>query len=495
MIIAQASSSITLGSLSQTYNGSAVTATATTTPSGLAVTFTYNGSAAAPVNAGSYTVIATINDANYRGSATNTLVISAVALTVTNLVALDKIYDATTNATLNATNAGLAGVLSGDDVTLVTSNAVAFFADKNVNTNKPVTVTGLALSGAAAVNYTFLTPTNLTANITAAGLTVNGITAVSKPYNATTNVQLSGTATLNGVVSGDDVSLVTGGVSAGFAGSNAEIGLPVAVSGYAITGADAGNYTLTQPSGLAADITPAVLTITVTANTKTYDGTTSAAAIPAVSGLQGFDSVNNLAESYDTQNAGSGKTLSVISYAVNDGNSGSNYVVNTVANTAGVILPAGLTVTVDNKSKLCGEPNPALTASYNGFVGSENPGVLSSSVVLNTTATTTSGAGNYLITAGGAVAANYTIAYVNGTLQVMSAPQLACATVSVSGTKQFIVSWPTITGQTYQLEYTDNLKSSVWTPLGSALTGTGISMAVTNDMSASPHRFFRLQVH
>jgi catalase (peroxidase I) len=37
---------------------------------------TYNGSANAPTNAGSYTVIGMINDTNYQGSATNTLVIS-----------------------------------------------------------------------------------------------------------------------------------------------------------------------------------------------------------------------------------------------------------------------------------------------------------------------------------------------------------------------------------------------------------------------------------
>ena len=73
---AKASGTVTLGSLNQTYNGSAKAATATTTPSGLAVTFTYNGSATVPTSAGSYTVVGTINDANYQGSATNTLVIS-----------------------------------------------------------------------------------------------------------------------------------------------------------------------------------------------------------------------------------------------------------------------------------------------------------------------------------------------------------------------------------------------------------------------------------
>jgi len=66
-----------------TYDGTAKAATATTTPAGLAVTFTYNGSATAPSAAGSYAVTATVNDANYQGSATGTLVINKATPTVT----------------------------------------------------------------------------------------------------------------------------------------------------------------------------------------------------------------------------------------------------------------------------------------------------------------------------------------------------------------------------------------------------------------------------
>lgn len=184
--------------------------------------------------------------------------ITAVALAVTNLLAVDKVYDGTTNATLDATNAGLEGVLNGDSVTLVASNAIAYFADKTVGTNKPVTVTGLALGGVAATNYAVVNPTNLTASITPAGLTVSGLTAVSKVYDGTTNAQLSGDAALEGEVNGDEVSLVTNEVAAAFAGPNAGMDIPVTVSGYALAGVDADNYTLTQPTGLAADILPLV---------------------------------------------------------------------------------------------------------------------------------------------------------------------------------------------------------------------------------------------
>jgi hypothetical protein len=76
LVISPASATVTLSGLAATYNGSAQTATVTTSPAGLATTTTYNGSAAAPVNAGCFAVQSTINDSNYTGSATGTLVIS-----------------------------------------------------------------------------------------------------------------------------------------------------------------------------------------------------------------------------------------------------------------------------------------------------------------------------------------------------------------------------------------------------------------------------------
>ena len=63
--------------LAQTYNGQPGKVTATTVPPGLNVNITYNGSAAVPVNAGTYPVVATIVDDNYTGStAPGTLTIS-----------------------------------------------------------------------------------------------------------------------------------------------------------------------------------------------------------------------------------------------------------------------------------------------------------------------------------------------------------------------------------------------------------------------------------
>jgi len=158
-----------------------------------------------------------------------------------------------------------------------------------------------------------------------------------------------------------------------------------------------------------------------------------------------------------------------------------------------VINKVTLTVIANDKSKMCGQPNPPLTASYNGFVSGENTNVLASPVALNTPATTDSGVGTYPITAGGAAAANYTINYVGGKLIVDPPLQLSAACASVSGNNQFIVSWPTVVGQTYQLEYTTDLGAK-WTPLGTPLAGTDGIVAVTNSMSVTPQCFFRVEV-
>jgi len=71
-----------LSNLAQSYDGTARSVVATTTPAGLMVRITYDGSSNAPTNAGTYTVIGSIEDPYYQGSVTNLLVISKGAATI-----------------------------------------------------------------------------------------------------------------------------------------------------------------------------------------------------------------------------------------------------------------------------------------------------------------------------------------------------------------------------------------------------------------------------
>ncbi len=79
--VSKATAGVTLGALAQTYDGTPKSATAATEPVGLTVEFTYDGSATAPTEVGSYAVTGTVNEALYAGEAVGTLVISSESLT------------------------------------------------------------------------------------------------------------------------------------------------------------------------------------------------------------------------------------------------------------------------------------------------------------------------------------------------------------------------------------------------------------------------------
>lgn len=148
LTITKATASVTLGGLNTTYTGLSQTATATTDPAGLAVTFTYDGLAAIPANAGSYAVVATVDDTNYEGTATGTLVIAKAQLTAT---ADDKTkVRGEVNPLLTITYTGF---VNGDDAAdLDTEPVAATTADATTGVGTvPITV-----SGGSDNNYNFI---------------------------------------------------------------------------------------------------------------------------------------------------------------------------------------------------------------------------------------------------------------------------------------------------------------------------------------------------
>jgi len=76
LTVSKANATISITGTNQTYNGSARTVAISTTPSNLVTATTYNSNSSAPTNAGSYAVIATVNDSNYQGSASNVLTVA-----------------------------------------------------------------------------------------------------------------------------------------------------------------------------------------------------------------------------------------------------------------------------------------------------------------------------------------------------------------------------------------------------------------------------------
>jgi hypothetical protein len=219
--------------------------------------------------------------------------ITPLGLTVSGITAADKPYDGTTSATLDTTAAALVGVVGTDDVSLDTA-AAGVFADANVGTAKTVTVSGLSLGGADAPNYALTQPTT-TASITR--LPISGsFTASDKVYDGGTSATIA-TRSLSGVLGGDSVTL-TGG-TASFADANVGTAKTVTGSGFSLSGAQAGNYSLGSVGTTTASITKADASVTPDPASKVYGS-----ADPALSGtLTGFLPADGVTATY-TRTAG-----------------------------------------------------------------------------------------------------------------------------------------------------------------------------------------------
>jgi hypothetical protein len=103
---------------------------------------------------------------------TTTAAITAATLTVSGITANNKAYDGMAAAAIQTSGATLLGKVNGDDVTLNTGGASGVFLDANVGIGKPVTVSGLTISGADSGNYSLLQPAGISANIGVASLIV-----------------------------------------------------------------------------------------------------------------------------------------------------------------------------------------------------------------------------------------------------------------------------------------------------------------------------------
>ena len=277
--------------------------------------------------------------------------ITPLVVNVTGLTALDKIYDATTAAQIS----GTAGVTAlGSDVLAVAGMPSGVFDNKNAGVDKPVTVSGLTLTGAAATNYALESTTLLAADITPLLVEVTGVAALDKVYDATTGAALTGTPTI-AVITGDQVTL-EGTVETAFDDKNAGPDKPVVATGYTLTGADAANYTLEAPTGLKATVTPAPVVVTgVTAVSREYDATTTVAldGTPTITPLSADDLVviGNPVATIPDKDAGTGKTVAVSGFTLSGADAVNYTIVQPTAGTVDVApRPIAISdVTVNDK--------------------------------------------------------------------------------------------------------------------------------------------------
>ncbi|MEK7675741.1 MAG: MBG domain-containing protein, partial [Verrucomicrobiota bacterium] len=199
--VAKATATVSLSGLTATYDGSPKPVTVTTVPAGLATSVTYNGSATVPVNANSYTVSAVVNDANYQGSGSGTLIIAKANQTIDFGALADKTFGDAPFAISAAASSGLPvtfsilsgpATIAGNTVTLTGGGAVTVRAAQAGNEN---------YNPAPDVDRAFAV-TKATATVTLSGLsaTYDGnpkpVTVTTAPVGLNTTVTYNGSATV-----------------------------------------------------------------------------------------------------------------------------------------------------------------------------------------------------------------------------------------------------------------------------------------------------------
>jgi hypothetical protein len=475
---------VTLANLAPTYNGNALSATATTAITSssapvtvASITYTYTSGVTTlsgpPTAAGTYGVTATVVDPAYQGAATGSLVIAKAAISVT-VNAATSIYGvafAPFTGTLN-------GVINGDGITATytttatpTSAAggiysiTATLVDSNSKlgnyavTNTPAVLT---ITKSAQTLIFPTVPANVTYGVAPITLASTSNSALAVTYTVT------GPATLSG-------STLT------ITGSGSVI----------ITAAQVGNGNYNAATPLQQTITVAQAPLTVTANTASmaYGG-----PLPTLSGtLTGIVGADGITASYTT-NATVASPIGTytVTPSLNDLNSRlANY---SITKTPAVftITNSTLTVTAISVTRVYGAANPPFTATYTGQQGADTFTATATSTALSTTP-----AGTVAIVPAvtGTNILDYTVILNNGTLTISK------ASVAVALTQ----TTPTTTGvgtgisTTFTVAVTDAGIGSSGTPtgtvqfldggtvLGASTLTSGIATFTTTFTTAATH--------
>ncbi|MEC3905817.1 YDG domain-containing protein [Tamlana sp. 2201CG12-4] len=197
----------------------------------------------------SFAPYATNNEGTTEGTVQTFTTTSLTTPTIT-FANISKTYgDA--NFTLGATS-NSAGIITYS-IEGVNTTGTALSGTNNATVNLE-NVGGLTIRATQAADGIYSSTTkDITLTINVKELAIINITGDDKVYDGNTNATVSGTAELSGVEIGDTVLL---GGSPVFTFASSEIGFGIIINGagYVISGADSGNYSLTQPV-LSADIT------------------------------------------------------------------------------------------------------------------------------------------------------------------------------------------------------------------------------------------------
>ena len=268
--VGKATVNATIASMDKIYDSQPVTPSATTESDG-AMTWEFKPDGAdpsaytttAPEDAGTYNVHLTVAETDrYNAiSETATFTITPRDLTLHTPALENKTYDGNTSIVCSYYDSerAMEGKIPGDDLSIVMGQANADSPDVGY---RRVTFTGFGLTGDDAPNYNLTgQPISGSAEITVRTLTIDNLTVSDKLYDGLNTAAIEGTPTLVNLVDGETLTLRCGTP----AFDTVAVGDNIPVSFTEFTIADtatgkAGNYSLTQPTGITASIRAYVAT-------------------------------------------------------------------------------------------------------------------------------------------------------------------------------------------------------------------------------------------
>ncbi len=384
-IVAKAASTLTIDAIgSQTYTGSQITPAIVVKDGGttLVETTAYTVAYSNNTNVGTATVTIT-GTGNYTGTKTQTFsIVAKAASTLTIEVIANQTYTGSAITPSVVVKDGSTTLALGTDYT------VAYTSNTNVGT-ATVTITGTG-------NYTGTkTQTFSIVAKAASTLTIEAIANQTYTVSAITPT----------VVVKDGSTTLTLGTDYTVAYSNnTNVGTATAT----VTGM--GVYTGTKTQTFAI-VSKAVSTLTIDSiSNQTYTGAAISPTVVVRDGSTTLTLSTNYTVAY-TSNTNAGTARVTITGTGNY--SGANP--QTFA-----ILPKAVILQANNASKIFGDANPSLSFSYSGLVAGDTE--IDQVPTISTTASTTSGVGNYPITLTGGSDPNYTLTLLEGVLEVIPAP-------------------------------------------------------------------------
>jgi hypothetical protein len=429
--------------------------------------FTYNGSPDAPMNAGTYDVVATFDgNANYNAaSATGTITIGKAPAGLTwsppaAIVHGTPLGAAQLNATANVDGTFAYTPAAGTvlDAAAGQTLTATFTPTDSTNYNGASITTTIDVSKAAPVltwstpaAIAFGTPLGLSQlNVTsstpgsfvytpAAGTVLNAgsghaLSAQFTPADATNYTEGSVSTTIEVTKAAATVSVTSGtftydgqphvatGTVTGAGGAalgpltltyNGQSGAPVNAGTYAVVGSFAGDANHEAASGTATLVIGKASPVLgwSAPGAVGYGTPLGGAQLAATSSVAGSFVY---APAAGTVLAAGSHTLAATFVPAD----AVNYAGGTVG-TAIAVAPAPLTVGAGDASKPFGAPLPAPGATFAGFVNGDTPASLSGTLGFATPATQQSPVGTYPIVPGGVSSPNYSITFLNGALLVV----------------------------------------------------------------------------